>query len=1167
MRRLRSTNYNSKWFLGFNTGATWSCDDVNNIWKWRSNENYYELDNDNYGRTIPFGWGLTLGKSFNYDYGRIFSFDIRGRYLHGRWYGQNEEMDSISMENYDPFVNIEDADAEQIKQMYQAGYGGYIHNYKNDIHRLSLELVLHFNRFREKTGIDPYLFGGVGLSFKKSMGDLLDNNGDLYSENILLSNDLDFDFETQLNPNENMVHFMPSAGFGIGYQIAPRVSLGFEHKTTFTLKDQFDGVISETPRLKNDWYHYTSAFLRFGLGGRTNSSSNSSSSSSGFSTNDSQIANCPSPDVYIYNTQNELLSNQTIQISAKITNVSDVNEIKLMDANRMLLPFEFDSYSNKLTAIANLVSGNNTFYIKANNNCGSDMEELNVNFADCISPEGNFITPSQNALNVENANYQLKAHFNHLKSASMLKLFVNNVQVYGFSFDVNTGTLESDLTLFSGNNNIRIVFENTCGNGVIETSINYIECTPPNIELIQPTASGSTTNDRVHEIEVLFTGSNIGSANIETKLNGKLLNKSDNDNWNFNQGVLKFNVTLINGINQITIEVSNDCGNESLTFTLDLEDCNPPSIVFNTPINGTIIQNSSINISAQIQNISGAQDLSYQMNGNVISGISYNATNGLISGNISLSPGDNYFTISASNDCGADVETVHVLFDECKIPNINIISSNNEVTNDNYTFQASIGNMPTQNGITLTLNGQNVNFSYNNGMVTSHVTLQPGQNQFLILAVRPCGRDNENLSLVFNNCKAPSVSFDAPSSSNSVSDQAKYLMMASTNNIDNAYQINVKFNGSAIPFAFANNKIKALVMLDKGVNTFTIEVDNPCGEDEENMNVVFDPCLVPNLDFSGNMAVLVAATNNNSVSSSMPINFTIENYSASTNVVISNNGNIIPSHTYQIYNGVLNGTVNLFNGINNISIQVISPCGSDSESIVVSYVEETPAPDSPSPNIEEEEESNTNDNESNDEGDSNEDDNGESTDDNESNDEGGSNEDDNGESTDDNESNDEGDSNEDDNGESTDDNESNDEGDSNGNGRNGNGNGNGNGNNGHGNNDDGVDVSNPGQGNGGPNGQEDESGDVDDESQDNGNDPGNNNEEEDESNDEGNSNDEDNGENTDDNESNDEGGSNEDENGENTDDNESNDEGDSNEDDNGENTEDNESNDEGDSNG
>lgn len=41
--------------------------------------------------------------------------------------------------------------------------------------------------------------------------------------------------------------------------------------------------------------------------------------------------------------------------------------------------------------------------------------------------------------------------------------------------------------------------------------------------------------------------------------------------------------------------------------------------------------------------------------------------------------------------------------------------------------------------------------------------------------------------------------------------------------------------------------------------------------------------------------------------------------------------------------------------------------------------------------------------------------------------------------------------------------------------------GNGNGNNGHGNNLDGVDVSNPGQGNGGPNGAVDASGDVDDE--------------------------------------------------------------------------------------
>ena len=140
----------------------------------------------------PWGWGLTLGKSFNYDYGNIFSFDLRGRYLRGRWYGQNSMMDSISMDNFDPTINVNDASAHQLAQLYQNNYGGYYHNYEADIHRIALELVLHFNRFREKTRIDPYIFGGVGLTFKKSMGDFLDVNGNLYDETTLMNHESRF---------------------------------------------------------------------------------------------------------------------------------------------------------------------------------------------------------------------------------------------------------------------------------------------------------------------------------------------------------------------------------------------------------------------------------------------------------------------------------------------------------------------------------------------------------------------------------------------------------------------------------------------------------------------------------------------------------------------------------------------------------------------------------------------------------------------------------------------------------------------------------------------------------------------------------------------------------------------------------------------------------------
>ena len=48
----------------------------------------------------------------------------------------------------------------------------------------------------------------------------------------------------------------------------------------------------------------------------------------------------------------------------------------------------------------------------------------------------------------------------------MIKLYINNVQVYGFKgFDVNTGTFESDLTLSYGSNNIRIEYETLAEGG------------------------------------------------------------------------------------------------------------------------------------------------------------------------------------------------------------------------------------------------------------------------------------------------------------------------------------------------------------------------------------------------------------------------------------------------------------------------------------------------------------------------------------------------------------------------------------------------------------------------------------------------------------------------------------------------------------------------------
>ena len=123
-----------KWYLGLNVGGTWQTSDI-------KNQTYV-------------GYGVVLGKSFNYNYGKRLVFDLRARYLHGDWYGKDAESDS----SYIP-VN------SSLDTIYS------INNFQSTQNRLALVLVIHGNRIRERTGFDPYIFGGIGLTWANVWAD------------------------------------------------------------------------------------------------------------------------------------------------------------------------------------------------------------------------------------------------------------------------------------------------------------------------------------------------------------------------------------------------------------------------------------------------------------------------------------------------------------------------------------------------------------------------------------------------------------------------------------------------------------------------------------------------------------------------------------------------------------------------------------------------------------------------------------------------------------------------------------------------------------------------------------------------------------------------------------------------------------------------------------
>ena len=236
----------SPWFWGLNVGATWNTVDVKN--------------------QTSYGWGATLGRSFNYDYGNFFSFDIRARYLGGTWMGLDN--DSTSLSNYNPTNQTTGFPL----QGYKDEHGFTVNNFRTKAHEADLELVIHLNRLTEKTGLDPYIFGGVGFTWYNTKSNLFNDATDsLYNYSALTDFGtgtvkplLDDSYETYLNGPTNKfdVAFMPHVGFGIGYYFGPRFSMGLEHKTTFTLADQFDGVLNPVGDYENDWYHYTSIYFR-----------------------------------------------------------------------------------------------------------------------------------------------------------------------------------------------------------------------------------------------------------------------------------------------------------------------------------------------------------------------------------------------------------------------------------------------------------------------------------------------------------------------------------------------------------------------------------------------------------------------------------------------------------------------------------------------------------------------------------------------------------------------------------------------------------------------------------------------------------------------------------------------------------------------------------------
>ena len=923
-QNLNHVNYDlgSKWFFGLNGGATWSTTDVDD--------------------KLNLGWGLTLGRSFNYDYGKVFSFDIRGRYLRGYWYGQ--DYDTTDLSNYQGASLSE----------YKDSLGYTVNNFQADLHRLSLELVIHFNWLREKTKVDPYIFGGIGATWNQTYGDLYEQSsskGDLYSYQTdgsvgigSIGTQLDGIYDTALDGSEQgddnyTVSFMPSLGFGIGYQVSSNVSIGLEHKTTFTLKDDFDGYNkyhdgnwtgAEADVRENDLYHYTSAFLRFRLPGRGNIST---------SRENNNASGCKAPKIYLasglYSTL--VVRDSVFNAKANIKYMFNGGDVIIQNEKGDTLTHAFNSSTTNFESSLSLEPGLNKYIITAVNDCGQQSKNFTINYINCKAA---IIDLTSKEHNQRDSVYLLEATIQNVFSKSSITLTNNGIAISGFTFNEVDGKLSAKISLVEGNNKVLLKASNDCLADKESLSLGFIPCLDSEISFITPSASGTTVNNAAFVFSAQISNYTKGM-DIKLILNNSPLSGftiTDYRGPNGSLSTLKKSVTLKEGLNQISLSMENDCGKISKEITVFYENCDTPELLLMSPSSATTNTNKKTHsISLKALNTKSKNDIIVTFNNKPLA-FNYSSSSKKISFIISNRAGINKLSVKATNACGSDIESLTFNYTPCVAPNISISSpstSNTTVKTQQFNFISTITNLSGSSlqTINLTQNGKQQAIAFqetnNTSKIESSLNLSPGLNTIVLNVINDCGSDSKTIVIVYDDCIAPAVSISTPSASGTTVNQSTYNFIANVSNMNgNKNGINIILNGTSVPFNLNQNTVSATLSLKSGINTIVSSAINPCGSDSKTTIITYKSCQPPVLS-------IVSPINNYTTTSS---NYVLQANAigivSKQNVSVKLN-NVSVSFNY--LGGNISGIGNLTPGTNVFVISATNSCGSDIKSINVTY--------------------------------------------------------------------------------------------------------------------------------------------------------------------------------------------------------------------------------------
>lgn len=930
-QRKQGYDNDSRWFWTFNAGATWTTADVKSKNDW--------------------GWGLTLGKSFNYNYGKLVSFDIRGRFLTGKWYGQDTDSTGFGRPN----LALSSGNTN-----YRDSLGFTVLNHYTRASEVSLELVMHLNKLREKTGWDIYVFGGIGITGFKANGDLLNSNDSLsmydYDElpdfkQSTLNSTLDGTYESTLDgstPGKATFGLMPSLGFGIGYQLAPRWSIGLEHKTTFTKLDYFDGYNDPAGKYENDWYHYTSAYTRFHLKKRTPTTPVTN-----------EVTQVPEVIFTNPNVSGTTVSQPNYNIRALVKFVNGRDNINFRQNGNYVGNFSYDSNSDRLESNVVLVPGQNVFEIIASNAYGTDQETTIIIYrqAQEAPPVVDFVNPKSNPHTTSNQAFGLVASVLNVQTTSQVNMTVNGQTYTNFNFNPANGNLNTTLNLNIGSNVVTITGTNASGSDSETTTIIYnpvqnINVPLPVVYFTDPNATPTTVSIPNYTLSAEVMNVD-GRENITFKQNGTV---NQNFVYNANSDDFQSSVILVPGQNVFEIIASNTAGVAQATTIIIFERMapKPPVVTITNPANTPYTtENSIFALNATVLNVTMQSQVLLTLNGQNFTNFIFTPGNNNVAATLNLLEGTNTVVVRGTNNDGTDSKQVVIIYRKPATVQPPLVtystpsSTPYTVSTPNYTVNATVLNVDNSNGINVNVNGANfTGFSFNSAtkLLTFNLNLIEGVNVVVVTGTNAVGVDSKSTTLIYRKANVvtpPVVTFIDPIVNPFTVFTPSYGLKARVQNVTAAQNITLRING-VLSTAFIYNASTQLMEFSSGLitgaNIFEITAVNTAGQDSKSTTIIYreqEPMVKPVVTIT--TPVLNPYTTS---TSSAGIEATVLNVESQQNIQVLVNNVSLSGFAYNATSKRVNFTMSLNEGSNTVVIKATNMAGEAQDSRTVIYRKE-----------------------------------------------------------------------------------------------------------------------------------------------------------------------------------------------------------------------------------